>query len=50
MAVKNMDDNMYRENHVSAITLQYGFVYNTVAPPGPKTLWYMEGAVYADCK
>ena len=37
---------MYREKRVSDITVQNGFTYNAVAPPGPKTLRYIEGAVY----
>ena len=30
----------------SEITLQHGFTYNMVAPPGPETSQYIEGAVY----
>ena len=36
----------YRENHVSKITLQHGFIYNMVAPPGPEKSWCNGGEVY----
>ena len=29
-------------------TLQHGFVYVTVVPPGPETSWCIKEAVYVD--
>ena len=31
---------------MSEITLQRGFTHNAVAPPGPETFRFIEGAVY----
>ena len=39
-----MSDNR-GESHFPNSTLQCGFTYNAVVPPGPKTSRYIEGAV-----
>ena len=46
---KNMGDNRGK-SHFPKSTLQRSFTYNAVAPPGPQTLCYMEGAVYSSTK
>ena len=44
-----MGDNI-GEIMYTGITLQHGFTYNAVAPPGRQTQCYIEGAVYFKCE